>query len=419
MTTKKKLIFSFILLVILYVFAEFSCYLAYRIRYGSFSSISQEKTAVISETYTQQKTQTKAQIGEGVQGRIINRTHHPYLGYVNSHNGLENGFLKQQALHRKSPQECVILILGGSVANSFYRQTGRETLQQELEKSPVFANKKLVFISLACGGYKQPQQYLSLNYFLALGGEFDMAINIDGFNDVALHGIRNAKKNISLAYPVDWITRIYSMNSDFMARHIGEILYLRTQRKNWAEKFSGILSYSVCMNFVWKIYDVDFEKDLYKKNTLLLNHNPTQKIPQVLRGPQFVNKGMYEELADMWARCSINIDKLCKAHNAQYFHFLQPNQYVADSKVFTEEEKTKAYRQNQPHKTEVEKGYPVLRKKGKELQEKGIVFRDLTSIFKPVKQTVYKDTCCHINDEGNRIMGKVIANEIRAHLSTE
>jgi len=40
-------------------------------------------------------------------------------------------------------------------------------------------------------GYKQPQQLLVLSYFLSIGQPFDMVMNIDGFNEVALGGIND------------------------------------------------------------------------------------------------------------------------------------------------------------------------------------------------------------------------------------
>ena len=49
---------------------------------------------------------------------------------------------------------------------------------------------------MAHGGWKQPQQLLALSWILALGGELDVLINVDGFNEVALDGVENAERGV-------------------------------------------------------------------------------------------------------------------------------------------------------------------------------------------------------------------------------
>jgi hypothetical protein len=51
-------------------------------------------------------------------------------------------------------------------------------------------------VKATIGGYKQPQQLMALNWFMALGGEFDIVINLDGFNDVALPALENVPTRI-------------------------------------------------------------------------------------------------------------------------------------------------------------------------------------------------------------------------------
>ena len=42
-------------------------------------------------------------------------------------------------------------------------------------------------------GYKQPQQLLILSYFLSIGQSFDVVVNIDGFNEVAMSPLNDAR----------------------------------------------------------------------------------------------------------------------------------------------------------------------------------------------------------------------------------
>ncbi len=39
----------------------------------------------------------------------------------------------------------------------------------------------------------------------------------------------------------------------------------------------------------------------------------------------------------------------------------------------------------------------------------GVRFLDLTDSFQGVEESIYADSCCHINEAGNRILGERIA----------
>ena len=58
--------------------------------------------------------------------------------------------------------------------------------------------------SLALGGFKQPQMLAALAYLMALGQRFDVVVELDGFNDVALSFSENKYKGTFPAYPRDW-----------------------------------------------------------------------------------------------------------------------------------------------------------------------------------------------------------------------
>jgi len=53
----------------------------------------------------------------------------------------------------------------------------------------------------------------------------------------------------------------------------------------------------------------------------------------VMTGPAYYYESesdLFEDLAAVWKRCSIQMHKFCAANGIRYFHFLQPNQYVRD-----------------------------------------------------------------------------------------
>ena len=93
--------------------------------------------------------------------------------------------------------------------------TGPGVSEAELAKDSRFAGKELVFVNLALGGYKQPQQLMTLAYLLSLGAEFDVILNIDGFNEVARRRRSRSGSNSQFpAFPRSWRTRIASQRHE-------------------------------------------------------------------------------------------------------------------------------------------------------------------------------------------------------------
>src|SRR5205807_2871539 len=110
-------------------------------------------------------------------------------------------------IHARSKDKLIVAIVGGSLA-CYFRQYGVERLEDLLKKDPRLAGKRFLFVNLALGGYKQPQQLMTLNYLLALGAQFDILINIDGFNEVALYEFESAGAHVFPAFPRAWASRI-------------------------------------------------------------------------------------------------------------------------------------------------------------------------------------------------------------------
>ena len=141
-------------------------------------------------------------------------------------------------------------------------------------------------------------------------------------------------------------------------------------------------------------------------------------------GPHFNYKldrnEKFKIMAEYWKQCSKIMQSLSVSFGFEYFHFLQPNQHVANSKKFTELEKL--FTITMPNDPDffgniATEGYPYLINSGKELRKEGVEFEDLTMIFKDVKEEVYRDPCCHINLIGNEIIAKKIAETIISRVS--
>jgi hypothetical protein len=137
----------------------------------------------------------------------------------------------------------------------------------------------------------------------------------------------------------------------------------------------------------------------------------------VLRGPGFdpaTDGDVHQYLTDVWRRCSIQMARLCRANGIEYYHFLQPNQYVPGSKPMGAEERAVAFNVNHVYRRGVEIGYPLLIAAGPELNREGVRFVDLTQLFAGDIEPAYVDDCCHLDYRGYAVMARRMAQEIAA-----
>ena len=137
----------------------------------------------------QQLALVAGQPAEGAPSEAV----HPYLGWVLNPDAKqmqpvnELGFTgAEQVLAPREPGKLRVAVLGGSIANEFVHKA-TETIVSRLRTRPQLRDVDIEIIPLALSGYKQPQQLLVLNYVHSLGAEFDAVINIDGYNEIALH----------------------------------------------------------------------------------------------------------------------------------------------------------------------------------------------------------------------------------------
>src|SRR5262249_25025248 len=82
--------------------------------------------------------------------------------------------------YHKAPDEFVIALFGGSVAGQL--PAVKSLLLDRL--TPALRARgftKVTLIPFALGGWRQPQSFFALVYFLP---SFDMAVTLDGFNEV-------------------------------------------------------------------------------------------------------------------------------------------------------------------------------------------------------------------------------------------
>jgi len=124
---------------------------------------------------------------------------------------------------------------------------------------------------------------------------------------------------------------------------------------------------------------------------------------------------MLAYLVALWQRSSRLLDGLARANGTRYYHFLQPNQYVPESKPMTTDERATAVKATR-YAGLVHTGYPMLQRAGRELRAEGVRFVDLTGAFAGHVEPIYIDACCHVSPHGNAIVADLVFDAIRRDL---
>ena len=347
---------------------------------------------------------------------------HPYLGFVRA-NGREIndfGFIdtnKENPIRKKGADTLIVGLFGGSVAENFYFWEGGQ-IAKELQSMAGNNKKKVIIVSTALGGYKQPQQLLALTYLLSLGAEFDIIINIDGFNEVN-GGMGNAAQDIYAYYPQNWYSRIGPLLDPRFVQDVGELTLRQKKRTTFLRIIDSTpLKYSYSVNLIWVIYDRLTQSNIASLRKKILTHNSgrQKKDRSTLFGPKNVLEDtvLYADIARQWAESSAQMNKIARQNGSMYFHFLQPNQYL-DRKKLSQDELVNAFDTNKKNslRNNVIQGYPYLIAEGGRLKRDGVAFFDETNIFNNSNETLYIDTCCHFNKAGSDILLKEIINAIR------
>ncbi len=331
---------------------------------------------------------------------------HPYLGFI--------GDSQEQIIPitKKSSDKIIIGILGGSFAQQLSTNS-QSKLISSLQASPNFQNKKIELITLANPAWKQPQQSQALNYYLNLGYEFDYIINLDGFNEVSISYNQNFPNNIRLDYPAHWVYYSHSNN-------LPQTMHITQKISDYTQNITNLTETANRFPFKNSILTLSFISFVNNFNTNKINQLNNQLLSLSSREnststTHYTSEDdFFREASDLWAQSSFIMNKVSLGNNIKYFHFLQPNQYVPNSKPLSDEEKTLAYSTDTSvgYLHSVTKGYPLLIEKGKELVKQNLNFVDLTNIFFDSNQTYYTDPCCHLNQAGYERVAEKIAQTI-------
>jgi len=384
--------------------------------------------------YTRAKQLDKSALGINLEGVRLNESiverFHPFFGFIQKPSAdfrpgfkVNNyGFISpyDYPFKKTKPNQFIIGVFGGSVASDYaIFQVQNKILPKYLKQLPRLKDQEFIILSFATGGYKQPQQLLILNYFLALGQELDMVVNIDGFNEVALSNLNN-KNQIDLAMPsLQHILPLTNLANNSLSikamkatvriqENKAKINQALTTLQNCTLAACDALTSVYIQNLVnnYKTDVINFEKERTKQqdggSVIYINTNKSVLEDSVA----------FEQMAQNWAKSSIFMHKVLSASNVPYFQVLQPNQYYQTKRVFSAAEKQIAFNQDTPYAKAVELGYPALFKKFPNLEKNHIDILNGVNVFDKTKDAVYVDSCCHYNQAGEVIFSDYVGSSI-------
>ncbi len=375
-----------------------------------------------------EKARNNAPLPRHVGSEVI----HPYMGFVidakfhrrlrfeaGGQDALDFGLALDQpgVFHEPTPGRPVVAVTGGSVAFSFARAVSGELRDELVSELPGFEHS--VIVNLALPGYKQPQQLMALSYFLALGAHFDVVINLDGFNEVTLPLAENLRRGVYPFFPRNWFFRVQDFDPSTRLA-VGELAYLMERRRRQAEFFSRIpWRYSPTAGLLWTVLDRRARQQIAVQE-LELDRSQQTAAGYTVTGPPWRPADVaasYRELVLFWQRASEQMHDLAAARGIRYYHFLQPNQYLAGSKPMAPEERRIAIQtEGYVIGEHAAAAYPLLIEHGRRLVERGVPFEDLTMLFAGIEEPVYIDRCCHFNTLGERHLTRAVAAVIREDL---
>jgi hypothetical protein len=342
---------------------------------------------------------------------------HPYLGYALRPSVGTPDRLELENYRSLRDDDFVIGIFGGSVARQLCI-LGSDAIVAELEQRRPELRGSIKVLEFGLGGYKQPQQLVSLSLLSVLGVPLDAVVNLDGYNEVAF-GDQNARAGVHPIFPYYSTTaKLFSASSNEGSVAEFQLVATALGSRQRRDAIRGMVDRNR-----WLLYFESAKAILGAEIIRARNRSVAaeEKLTELSRethaSAQFdlPESCMMEAppcqklIVDIWSRSSREMALLASARGALYVHALQPNQYVENSKTLSEEERRTAYDPEQATAQAARRDYVRLRSEGQRLRDDGIDFHDLTMIFGQTQDTIYRDNCCHYNRRGYEIVGTKVA----------
>ena len=329
--------------------------------------------------------------------------------------------------------DLVVGIFGGSVAHDVVVWAGDELVRRLEQARPELAGRVWI-INGGQGAHKQPQQLLGLIQMRLLEVPLDMVVNLDGFNEVALSIAGIPRGQHPIMPSLGELVRAYGGSQRAMNQ---EQVLATAKAVRLKQRAEAVLRWlhgghpvarselvrAALGNYVrWNRHERRLMDRTLRRSTDLgadkMLRIPDPCFPKAVGGEATAAERFdcLELVAEVWRQSSLMMARVAEDMGAGFLHVLQPNQHVPGSKPLTAAEQELADTNFAAWTRAVVEGYPQLQAAGRELALDGVAFADLTSLFESSTETLYRDSCCHFNAEGNRLLAGGIADLVEARL---
>ena len=322
---------------------------------------------------------------------------------------------------RGRDDEFLIGVFGGSVG-VWFCQLGADHLIARLKQDSTLAGRRVTALCFSHEGYKQPQQALVLAYFLSRGQAFDLVLNIDGFNEVAL-GSLNDRHGLDVSMPsvmhIDPLINLIDQSTltPDKLESLAQISRYKRQLNAIADRINRnrIASVNLVLEQYFQIVSKRHVAEQYAFARLPSTPSASSAVYVTPKAKDRSEAELFDDIARIWVNGSMMMNDLLEARSVPYVHVLQPNQYHTQRRFSTEEARV-ALNEQSPFKDGVRNGYPVLMKavEGGILHKSRVRFLDATRVFDNQPAAVYVDDCCHYTRQGNEILADYIAERMLA-----
>ena len=254
------------------------------------------------------------------------------------------------------------------------------------------------------------EQLMIVAWMLILGGEFDMIVNLDGANEITSPHWLNTEQGLFPFFPAWW--NVLAETTTVQTMLAGQISILRDKQKvlqGWESRWH----WSATVGLATRIGLESITSQIRALHPELSEASGAYSLAR--HGPKGVYQNeeeMQKAAVEVWHRSSVLLANMAGQAGAEYYHFLQPNQYIPGSKPLTTKELAIAYNPGSRAERLWRKTYSLLLQYGKELRKRNINFFDLTQIFSNNHETLYRDACCHFNQRGYELIADAMLRHI-------
>jgi len=287
----------------------------------------------------------------------------------------------------------VVGVFGGSVARDFAASEGPRAVSEALAAD---RGRPLKWQSFALSGSGQPTQYHLLRLFHSSVHE---AVFLDGFNDLFLPGVPCAAVTRRAERPMpsrDELFRPLRQEAATMRALVdgpwGEVVW---------ETALGRTLYGRRARAASQLLEGFFRGEL-----------PGEQQQQEQPPPLGVRVAR-------WTRCVEEAHRFATSRGLRAHFFLQPNQHVRGSKPFSAQERACCLVPPPlpgalPTYAALTEAYAALESAIAGLRARGVSAWSLARVYERTPETVYIDSCCHVNGRGNALMGEAMAAALAA-----